>query len=153
MSKFTLAICCLTTYNLPWFMDLVFQVHMQYCSLQLGPCFYHQSHPQLFFFCLFLFLFLFFLLWLHSFILSGVISPLISISMLGTYWPGEFLFQYPIILPFHAVLGFSRQEYWSGLPFPSPGAHILSGLSTMTRLSWVAQQAWLTFIELDKLPS
>ena len=34
-----------------------------------------------------------FLLWLHPFILSGVISPLISCSILGTYWPGEFLFQ------------------------------------------------------------
>ena len=35
-------------------------------------------------------------LWLLPFILSGVISPLISSSILGTYWPGEFLFQYPI---------------------------------------------------------
>ena len=31
---FTLAIFCLTTHNLPWFMDLTFQVPMQYCSLQ-----------------------------------------------------------------------------------------------------------------------
>ena len=46
-----------------------------------------------------------FLLWLHSFILSGVISPLISSSILGTYQPGEFLFQCPISLPFHAVCG------------------------------------------------
>ena len=46
---------------------------------------------------------LLFLLWLHPFILSGVISPLISCSILGTYWPEEFLFQYPIILPFHTV--------------------------------------------------
>jgi len=22
-------------------------------------------------------------------------------------------------------IGFSRQEYWSGLPFPSPGLHLL----------------------------
>ena len=28
--------------------------------------------------------------------------------------------------------------------------HILSDLSTMTRLSWVAPWAWLSFIELDK---
>ena len=34
MLTFTLAISCLTTYNLPWFMDLTFQVPMQYCSLQ-----------------------------------------------------------------------------------------------------------------------
>ena len=31
---FTLAISCLTTSNLPWFMNLTFQVPMQYCSLQ-----------------------------------------------------------------------------------------------------------------------
>ena len=31
---FTLAISCLTTSNLPWFMNLEFQVPMQYCSLQ-----------------------------------------------------------------------------------------------------------------------
>ena len=29
--------------------------------------------------------------------------------------------------------------------------HILSDLSTMTRLSWVAPRAWLSFIELDKV--
>ena len=29
-------------------------------------------------------------------------------------------------------MGFSRQEYWSGLPFPSPVDHALSELSTMT---------------------
>ena len=34
MSTFTLAISCLTTSNLPWFMDLTFQVPFQYCSLQ-----------------------------------------------------------------------------------------------------------------------
>ena len=45
------------------------------------------------------------------------------------------------ILSFYLLIlfmGFSRQEYWSGLPFPSPVDHILSHLSTMTRLSWVA---------------
>ena len=34
MLTFTLAIFCLITSNLPWFMDLTFQVIMQYCSLQ-----------------------------------------------------------------------------------------------------------------------
>ena len=34
MSMFTFAISCWTTSNLPWFMDLTFQVPMQYCSLQ-----------------------------------------------------------------------------------------------------------------------
>ena len=31
---FTLPISCLTTSNLPWFLELTFQVPMQYCSLQ-----------------------------------------------------------------------------------------------------------------------
>ena len=35
-------------------------------------------------------------------------------------------------------MGFSRQEYWSVLPFPSPVDHILSKLSTMIYPSWVA---------------
>ena len=35
-------------------------------------------------------------------------------------------------------MGFSRQEYWSGLSFPSPVDHILSELSTMTHPSWLA---------------
>ena len=34
----------------------------------------------------------FFLLWLHLFILSGLISPLISSGILGTYQHGEFIF-------------------------------------------------------------
>jgi len=60
MSTFTLAISCLTTSNLPWFMDLTFQVPMQYCSLQhrtlllppvtstAGYCFCFDSIPSFF---------------------------------------------------------------------------------------------------------
>ena len=48
-------------------------------------------------------------------------------------------------------MGFSRQEYRSGLPFPSPVDHILSELSTMTRSSGEALQGMAhSFIELDK---
>ena len=62
-----------------------------------------------------------FLFWLHPFILSGVISPLISSSMLGTYRPGEFLFQYPIILSFHTVHGVLKARIlkWFAIPFSS----------------------------------
>ena len=62
-----------------------------------------------------------FLLWLHPFILSGVISPLISSSILGTYRPGEFLFQYPIILPFHTVHGVLKARIlkWFAILFSS----------------------------------
>ena len=88
-----------------------------------------------------------FLLWLHPFILSGVNSPLISSNNLGTYGPGEFLFQYLSsflsLCLFQLFMRFSRQEYWSGLPFPSPVDHVLSELSTMTiRLEW-PYKAWL----------
>ena len=61
----------------------------------------------------------FFLLWLHPFILSGVISPLISSSILGTYSPGEFLFQYPIILSFHTVLGVLKARILKWFAIPS----------------------------------
>ena len=48
-------------------------------------------------------------------------------------------------------MGFSRQEYSSSLPFPSPVDNILSELSTMTHLSWVALQGMAhSFIELNK---
>ena len=39
---------------------------------------------------------------------------------------------------FILFVGFSRQEYGSGLQFPSPVDNILSDLSTMTCPSWVA---------------
>ena len=65
-----------------------------------------------------------FLLWLHPFILSGVISPQVSINVLGTYWPGEFIFQYPIILPFPTVHGVLKARIlkWFAVPFSS-GPH------------------------------
>ena len=48
-------------------------------------------------------------------------------------------------------MGFSWEEYWSGLPFPPPVNHILSELFTMSRLSWVAQPGMAhSFIELYK---
>ena len=121
-------------------MDLTFQVPLQYCSLQHRTSITSHIHNWALF-----------LLWLCVFILSGVISPLFFSSILGIYRPGEFIFQCPIFLPFHTVMGFSRQEYLSGLPFPLPVDHILSELSTMTRPSWVALQSMAhSFIELDK---
>ena len=109
-------------------MDLTSRFLCNIALYSTGPCFYHQSHPQLgIVFALTL-----------SIILSGVISPLISSSILGMYWPGEFIFQCAIFLPFVLFMMFSRQESWSSLPFPSPVAHVLSELSTMTHPSWAA---------------
>ena len=122
-------------------MDLTFQVPMQYCSLQhrillvspvtstTGYCFSFGSIPSFFP-----------ELFLHW-------SPV-------AYWVptdlGNSSFSILSFYLFILFMGFSRQEYWNGLPFPSPVDHILSDLSTMTRPSWVAPQAWLSFIELDK---
>ena len=48
-------------------------------------------------------------------------------------------------------MAFSRQEYWSGLPFPPPVDHVLSELFTMTFLAWVALQGMAhSFVELHK---
>ena len=55
---------------------------------------------------------------------------------------------YLIIILF---MGFSRQEYWSGLTFCFPVDHVLSELSNMTCLTWVALHGMAhSFIELDK---
>ena len=92
-----------------------------------------------------------FLLWLHLFLLSGVISPLISSSILGTYPPGEFMFQCPIFLPFHTVHGVLKARILKWFAIPSPVDHILFELSAMTCLSWVALHGMAySFSELDK---
>ena len=100
-----------------WFVDLMFQVPMQYCSLQhqtlllswvtstTGCCFCFGSMPS------------FFLeLFLHW-------SPV-------AYWAstdlGSLSFSILSFCLFIMFMGFSRQEYWSGLPFPSPVDHVLS---------------------------
>ena len=86
-----------------------------------------------------------FSLWLHLFIIFGVISPPISSSILGTYQPGEFIFQCHMFLLFHTVHG--TKKYWRSLPFPMD--HVLSELSTML---WVALHGTAyTFTELDKV--
>ena len=64
------------------------------------------------------------LLWLHPFILSAVTSPRISSSILGPYRSGEFIFQYPIFLPFHTIHGVLKARIlkWFASPFSS-GPH------------------------------
>ena len=86
MSMFTLVISSLTTSNMPWFMDLTIQVPRQsesyavYTVLNLASI-TSPTHNWVLS-----------LLWPHPFILSGVISPLISSIILGIYWPGGFIF-------------------------------------------------------------
>ena len=141
MSTFTLAISCLTTSNLPWFMDLTFQVPMQYCSLQHRTLLLSPVTSTAGYCLCFDSISLFFLdLFLHW-------HPV-------AYWAptdlGSSSFSILSFCLFILFMVFSRQEYWSGLPFPSPVDHILSVLSTMTCPSWVAPRAWLSFVELEK---
>ena len=118
MSTFTLAISCLTTSNLIHGPDIPGSYAIWlFTALGLASITSHIHSWVLF------------LLWLHPFILSGVISPLISSSILGTYRPWEFLFQYPIILPFHTVHWVlkARIVKWFAIPFSS-GPHSVGPL-------------------------
>ena len=138
---FTLAITRLMTPNLPWFMDLTLQVPMQY-SLQSQTLL--TSPVKSTTWCSFCF---------GSD--SSFFTELFLYSSPVTYWaPTDLGSSFFRVICFHLFIlfvGFSRQEYWSGLPFPSPVDHILSELSSMTCPSWVAPHSMAhRFIELDK---
>ena len=141
MSLLTLAISCLTTSNLPWFMDLIFQVPMQYCSLQhqtllpspitstTGCCFCFGSIPS------------FFLeLFLHC-------SPV-------AYWAPTDL-GVPLSVPYH--FAFSYCSWGSEGKNTEVVCHSLLQWTTFCQKSppWSIHlrwpyMAWLNFIELDK---
>ena len=93
MSMFTLAISCLITANLPIHAPNILGSYaiLFFTSLDFTSITSHIHSWVLF------------LLWLRIFILSGVISPLISSIILGAYSCGEFIFQCHIFLPFHTV--------------------------------------------------
>ena len=143
MSMFTLAIFCLTTSNLPWFMDLTFQVPMQYCSVFTASDLASiTSH-------------------IHSWVLFcfGSVSSFFLESFLhwspGAYWAptdlGSSSLQCPIFLPFHTVHGVLKARIlkWFSIPFSS-GPHFVR-LSTTTHPSWVALHGMAhSIIELDK---
>ena len=111
---FSLAISCLTTSNLPWFMDLTFQVPIQYCSLQhqillLSP---DTSTTEC---CIgfgptFSFILGLLVILLHS-------SPVAYWTSLGL---GDSSFSVLSLCPFIRFMRFSQQIYWGGLPFPPP---------------------------------
>ena len=68
--------------------------------------------------------------WLSLFIFSGSISVLFSSSILDTYRPGGSPFRFIYFCLFILFMGFSRQECWRGLSFPSPVGHICQGLTS-----------------------
>ena len=110
MSMFTLATSSLTTSNLPWFMNLTFQVPMQYCPLQhqtllpspvtsaAGCCFHFDS-------------------------ISSFFLELSLHCSLVAYWAptnlGSSSFSVLYFSLFILFMEFLRQEYWRGLPFLS----------------------------------
>ena len=86
---------------------------------------------------------------LHSF--WNIFFP----SCLVAYWApthlGSLSFNFIYFCLFILFMGFSRQEYWSGLPIPSPMDHNLSEPSTMTHPSWLALHSIAhSFTELEK---
>ena len=91
-----------------------------------------------------------FLLCPHPFILSGVISPLISSSLLGTYGPGEFI-------SVSCLFAFSYCSWGSQGKNTEVACHTLLQWTTFCQTSplWPAHRgwphtAWLGFTELDK---
>ena len=114
-------------------MDLTFQVPMQYCSLPHQTLLLSPVPSTTGCCCCF-----------------GSISSFFSSSILDTYQPGEFIFQCPIILPFHTVHGVfkARMLKWFGIPFSSgPG---FARLSTTIHLYWVTLHSTAhSFTELD----
>ena len=109
MLIFTLAISWVTISNLASFMDLTIQAPMQYFSLQHQtllsvPDIATADHCPL---------------WL-SLVSSGAVFLLFSSSILGTYQPGEFIFQCHIFLLFHTVHGaLEARKKWFAILFSS----------------------------------
>ena len=94
----------------------------------------------------------------HCFHFCSVFSFFLELFLFSSpfvYWAatdlGSSSFSVIYFCLFIVFMGFSRQEYWSGLPLPSLVDHVLSELSTMTCPSWVALHGMaLRFTELDK---
>ena len=108
MSTFTLAVSGLTTSNLPWFMALTFQVHIQYCFLQ-----HRTSLPSLVTSTTG-----FASLLAQIFFPSEAISVLFFSSISGPYSAEEFIFQCHIFLPFHTIHGVLKARIQKCFPIP-----------------------------------
>ena len=110
---FAFKISCLTMPNLPWLMDLTFQVPMQYFSLQDWTFTTRHIHnwalsP----------------LWASHFILSGAISNCLLLFpsiILDTFQSEGLIFWCHIFLPFHTVHGVLQRRIlkWVAICFSS----------------------------------
>ena len=123
-------------------MDLTFQVLMPCCSLQhqtllplpstsTSGCHLHFGSTSSFL--------------LELFICSSPVAHWTPTDL------GASSFSITSFCLFTLLTGFSRQECCSGLAFSSPVDHVLSELSTMAHLSWVAlYSVTYGFIKLHK---
>ena len=112
---FTLAISCLTTTNLPWFMDLTFQVPIETLFFRAWDFTFTTGHIHNW---------VSFPLWPSCFIHSGAISncpPLFPSSILDTFQPGGLIFWCHMFLPFYTVHGVlvARILEWFAIPSSS----------------------------------
>ena len=142
MSMFTLAISCLITSNLPWFLDLTFQVPMQYYPLQ------HRT-------------------WLPSpvtsttgcsFCFGSISSFFLKLFLhwsLVAYWAatdlGSSSFSVISFCLFVLFLGFSRPRIlkWLAIPFSS-GPHFVRTLHHDQSILAALHSMAHSFIELPK---
>ena len=137
MSIFTLAISCLATSNLPWFMDLTFQVSLQHCSLQ------------------------------HHTLLPSPVTPTIGCCFslapsLHSFWSYFSTYRAPLTCGFHLsgfyLFAFSYSSWGFQGKNTEMACHYLFQWTTFcqnspprpVRLGW-PNTAWLSFIELDKI--
>ena len=137
---FTLAISCLATSNLPWFMDLTFQVPMQYCSLKnrtlllspvtstTGYCFCFGSLPSFF---------------LELFLYGSPVA----------YWHLP-TWGAPLSVSYHFAFSYyswGSQGKNTGLPFPSPVDHVLSDKESLRRngvaISWSTKESEMQYLD------
>ena len=122
-------------------MDLTLQLTMQYCSLQHQTLLLSQvtsTARRCFHFG-------------SLFLLSGVISLFFSSSILGTYQPGNFIFQCHLFLPFHSVRVVLKARIleWFAILFSSGPCFVRTVHHDPS--IWVAPHSMAhSFIELDK---
>ena len=132
MLMFTLAISCLITSNLPWFMDLTFQVPVQYSSNSIRFYFHQLIEHR---FCIGP---------AASFFL-GLLGAVLHSSPVAYWTPydlGVSCFGVISSLLSIQFIRFSQQVYWGGLPFPPPEDHVLSELFAIICLG-LPCMAWL----------
>ena len=111
---FILTISCMTTSNFLCFIDLTFQVPIQYCSLKhrilLSPLDTSTTECYICFAPTSSFILGLLVILLHSY-------PVAYWTSLGL---GDSSFSVLSLCPFIQFMRFSQQIYWGGLPFPSP---------------------------------